>query len=325
MECRLCLRSAPVESSVSIHDYPHPLVQRILACCQLQVNRDDLLPDTICLLCKNNLGLLSNFRSICIQSEETQKLRLTEILNIKNEETILDDLIWEDEIGNNSTSNVCQPGVDDEINESESSNSGKQFLEGDYSKQNALLIENDNILEGKSSQENPHRCQICSILFTTKTSLMEHMNSHTGIKPYRCKVCLISFAHRSSLSRHAITHTKEKRFKCEICLKSFAIKHNFLVHMNSHKGIKPYECDVCLISFTYRSNLNRHAKTHTEERRFKCEMCSKLFTAKDSLVEHMNSHKEIKPNQCGVCLMSFTHRSTLSKHVKTHTKERQLK
>ncbi|XP_077288667.1 uncharacterized protein LOC143913033 isoform X2 [Arctopsyche grandis] len=188
MECRLCLRSAPVESSVSIHDYPHPLVQRILACCQLQVNRDDLLPDTICLLCKNNLGLLSNFRSICIQSEETQKLRLTEILNIKNEETILDDLIWEDEIGNNSTSNVCQPGVDDEINESESSNSGKQFLEGDYSKQNALLIENDNILEGKSSQENPHRCQICSILFTTKTSLMEHMNSHTGIKPYRCKV-----------------------------------------------------------------------------------------------------------------------------------------
>ncbi|XP_077289044.1 uncharacterized protein LOC143913242 [Arctopsyche grandis] len=117
------------------------LVQRILACCQLQVNKDDLLPDTICLLCNNNLELLSNFRNMCIQNEETQKLRLPGILNIKNEETILDDLIWEDEVVIDSTSNVCQLAVDDEINQS--SISGKEFLVRDHSKQNALLIEND--------------------------------------------------------------------------------------------------------------------------------------------------------------------------------------
>lgn len=74
------------------------------------------MPDTICIACENNLELLTSFRNICIQSFKTQKLRIADRLDIKTEEVILDDLIWEDEIGINPLPNIC----DSSINENES-------------------------------------------------------------------------------------------------------------------------------------------------------------------------------------------------------------
>ncbi|XP_077298159.1 uncharacterized protein LOC143919629 isoform X2 [Arctopsyche grandis] len=77
MECRLCLGSAPAESSVSIFGDPHPerLEQRIRTCCQIFVKRGDGLPDTVCLSCKTNLELLISFRKACFRNNESSRLR----------------------------------------------------------------------------------------------------------------------------------------------------------------------------------------------------------------------------------------------------------
>ncbi|XP_077288670.1 uncharacterized protein LOC143913035 isoform X2 [Arctopsyche grandis] len=110
MECRLCLGSAP---TVSIHDNPHPLAQRIRTCCRLLVKRDDGLPDAICLSCVNNLELLNSFRNDCLQSNEKSKLALNECLNVKTEEVLLEDLIWEDKSDVDSSPNACNDKVND--------------------------------------------------------------------------------------------------------------------------------------------------------------------------------------------------------------------
>ncbi|XP_077297103.1 uncharacterized protein LOC143918886 isoform X2 [Arctopsyche grandis] len=73
MECRLCLYSVPVESSVSIFDDAHPLVQRIWTCCRLQIEKGNGLPDKICLSCVNNLEMISSFRNACLESVKTSK------------------------------------------------------------------------------------------------------------------------------------------------------------------------------------------------------------------------------------------------------------
>ncbi|XP_077297469.1 uncharacterized protein LOC143919148 [Arctopsyche grandis] len=93
MECRLCLGSAPADSSVSIFGDPHPerLEQRIRTCCQVQVKRDDGLPDTVCLSCNTNLESLISFRKACFRSNETSQLRLDNCLKIKTEEVLLKD------------------------------------------------------------------------------------------------------------------------------------------------------------------------------------------------------------------------------------------
>ncbi|XP_077287925.1 uncharacterized protein LOC143912517 [Arctopsyche grandis] len=115
MECRLCLFSASPKSYVSIHDNLHPLAQRIWSCCRLQVNKDDGLPDGICLPCVKNLELLSSFRSVCLQSDETSKRRSNQHSDIKIEEVFLDDVIWEDESSNDSPASVCNSPVNDEL------------------------------------------------------------------------------------------------------------------------------------------------------------------------------------------------------------------
>ncbi|XP_077283870.1 uncharacterized protein LOC143909658 [Arctopsyche grandis] len=317
MECRLCLCSSPVESSVSIHEYPHPLVQCILTSCQLQVDKYDLLPHTICLLCTTNLELLRDFRNICIQSEKTQKLRLAESLDIKIEEILLDDLIWQDDIGINSISNICQQVVDNEINKSESRNSSQVSLEDHVKpKEN----ENSQILGGKSTQENPYKCDPCSKTFRYRSYYVRHVKYHTK-DSHKCEICLKSFTFKCTLVEHMNSHNGIKQPQCEICFKSFKYKSSLMKHSKTHTGEKSFICDICSKSFTLKDILVGHMKSHTGAKLHKCEMCFKSFTAKPTLVEHMNSHNGIKPYQCEVCLISFTYRSVLRRHIKTHTEE----
>ncbi|XP_077293770.1 zinc finger MYM-type protein 1-like [Arctopsyche grandis] len=115
MECRLCLCSAPVESSVSIHNSPYSLLRHIWTSCQLQVKKDDQLPDMICLSCFNNLEALSSFRNDCLKSDKTSKLRLEARLPIKMEEVLLEDLTWEEEPSANSTPHVYNSPVDENL------------------------------------------------------------------------------------------------------------------------------------------------------------------------------------------------------------------
>lgn len=83
------------------------------------------MPNMICLSCKNILGSLDTFRNVCLQSDETSKLRL----EIKTEEIFLEDLIYEDELHVNSPTNASNSFVNSQVNEWERS---------DYKKINLL-------------------------------------------------------------------------------------------------------------------------------------------------------------------------------------------
>ncbi|XP_077283724.1 uncharacterized protein LOC143909556 [Arctopsyche grandis] len=341
MECRLCLCSTPVESSVSIHDSLHPLAQRIWDCCRLQVRKDDNLPNFICRSCESKLEMLINFKNICIHNNETRKL--TKCLVIKSEEVILDDLMWENENDIDSLPNVCNTSVINEASKWES-NASKQ---GD-------LIENaDSLVHGK---------EICSSNNDISLEKLPSMNTLYNIKSYntecksrplikestlfKCNICSKSFACKNAHTRHFKSHTRKKSYKCDICLKSFISKRNLVEHINCHSEIKPHKCDTCSKSFNSKSSYNKHLKTHTEGKRYKCELCLKTFSrkfvytrhlkihtgiklykceicsksvnSKTSFTEHMNSHNGIKPHQCTICSKSFARKYTLIAHVNFH-------
>lgn len=84
----------------------------------LQITKEDGLPDTICLTCKNNLELFCRFRKICIQSEKTLKLRLSKGLGIRKEDTSLNKVPW---LEVNDTKSL--PNIDNDIIECKSSSS----------------------------------------------------------------------------------------------------------------------------------------------------------------------------------------------------------
>lgn len=61
-----------------------------------QVEKDDGLPESICLSCESNLEVLNDFKKSCFQNDETVRQRLIKCVRIKVEEVLLDDLDWKD-------------------------------------------------------------------------------------------------------------------------------------------------------------------------------------------------------------------------------------
>ncbi|XP_077288652.1 uncharacterized protein LOC143913024 isoform X2 [Arctopsyche grandis] len=183
MECRLCLCSAP---TVSIHDNPHPLAQRLWTCCRLLVKRGDGFPDAICLSCVNNLELLNSFRNDCRQSNEASKLTLNESLDFKTEELLLEDLNWEDESDVNSPPNNCN----DEADEWESSALEKSDSKSPVHEEKDTMCDYTANDIGIPSEELPllktFKCDICLKSFAHKRHIGIHMKSHMGEKPFKC-------------------------------------------------------------------------------------------------------------------------------------------
>ncbi|XP_077291754.1 uncharacterized protein LOC143915155 [Arctopsyche grandis] len=301
MECRLCLRSVTAESSVSIHDNPHPLVQRIWTFCQLQVTKSDGLPDGICLSCNSYLELLSIFRNVCRQSNQKSKLRLSECLDIKPKEVLLEDEIWEDKSNANSPTNM----LGDEAT-----------LYGDKAESRHEINFEDR---SKSHAEiKTHQCGVCLKTFAYRSNLLIHERSHTGEKPYKCDICLKSFSQKSHLAIHERTHTGERPFKCCICFKSFASKSDIMRHEKSHTREKLFKCDNCLDSFATKSELSTHGRSHAGLKLYNCDICLKSFARKFNLVTHERSHTGERPYLCVICCKAFITKSDLVRHERSH-------
>ncbi|XP_077300953.1 uncharacterized protein LOC143921497 [Arctopsyche grandis] len=282
MQCRLCLSSGPAEAFVSIHGNPQPhLAESISSCCQLQVKKDDKLPDTICRPCNDNLELLISFRTVCLRNDEISKLKLNKRLNIKPEEVLLEDLKCENEYDVNSPPNVNNTRVNDQMKE----NLYKcDICSESFTHKSQLTIHK------RTHGEKPYQCDICLKSFTRKCYFVQHKLIHTGAISNKCDICSKLFTHKSSLTKHKKTHAMEKPFPCDICSKSFSEKSALVIHKTYiHTVLKPYKCDICSKSFTHKSKITIHKRSHTGEKPYQCDICSKTFIEKGSLVRHIRT------------------------------------
>ncbi|XP_077298853.1 uncharacterized protein LOC143920041 [Arctopsyche grandis] len=254
MECRLCLCSAPAGSFVSIHEDPHPpcLVQRIWACCQLRVRKGDHLPDMICLSCVNNLELFDSFRNACYQNDTTSRVELDKYLKVKPEEVLLEDLIWEDQLGADWPPNISSSPDDGET-------PGRKITLRDNM---AAIIDNNrhNLVE-----ELPFR-KALDKMFSTHSELDDNID-------FRDKL----FTHKNNLMTKKNSDTRRNLYDCDICSKSFNKKGNLNVHMGFHSGVKPHKCNICSKTFTMKQSIHSGVKSH------KCNICLKSFLRKCEL------------------------------------------
>ncbi|XP_077300949.1 uncharacterized protein LOC143921494 [Arctopsyche grandis] len=313
IQCRLCLSSGLAESFVSIHDNLHPhLAKRISSCCQLQVEASDGLPDAICRSCNNNLELLIDFRKICLRSDGISKLKLNKRVDIKQEEVLLEDLIWEKEL---SRPNVCNAPAKAKKDSKQSIRSTGIVNSPICKRKRTLCNHNSN------KKLTLFKCDICLQSFNRKADLRTHKKIHTEEKSYKCDICLKSFVQKSNFTKHNKIHTGLKAYKCDTCLKSFVQKGCLIRHIKSHTGLKPYKCDICLKTFTRKNYLVNHERRHAGEKPPKCDICSKLFFNKYSLTIHMRCHTGEKPYQCDICYKSFILNANLVMHKKTHTEK----
>ncbi|KAG7266171.1 hypothetical protein CRUP_012502, partial [Coryphaenoides rupestris] len=55
---------------------------------------------------------------------------------------------------------------------------------------------------GGGGSGKSHQCPLCYKTFTQKSTLIDHMNLHSGERPHRCAYCHARFAHKPALRRH---------------------------------------------------------------------------------------------------------------------------
>ncbi|XP_077300440.1 uncharacterized protein LOC143921150 isoform X2 [Arctopsyche grandis] len=174
MCCRLCLCYVPASSSISIHDNPKPLAERISTCCGLQVERDDGLPDIICISCEANLNRFTNFKNICIKNDKMVKHNLDHCLDFKCEEVILDDLIWQNELayGHSSTS-TFNSSVNNKDNDGE-----LHALEEETTGTNTLMYDNTEELFESINISHEDLTGSLVEMYSNKFELDQHTSDH---------------------------------------------------------------------------------------------------------------------------------------------------
>lgn len=136
-------------------------------------------------------------------------------------------------------------------------------------------------------QKKSYLCSTCGKSFTTKHSLAEHTNAHTGVKPHVCEHCGKSFSYESALRDHRYTHTDAKHFWCSHCQKGFSQRSGLKMHMRIHRQHKMFVCTECDRGFTQKQALQRHERVHKGEKPFVCKHCNRFFTDASIIRRHL--------------------------------------
>uniref|UniRef100_A0A8P0PDE5 Zinc finger protein 689 n=1 Tax=Canis lupus familiaris TaxID=9615 RepID=A0A8P0PDE5_CANLF len=167
-----------------------------------------------------------------------------------------------------------------------------------------------------------HGCYMCGKSFAWRSTLVEHLYTHTGEKPFCCPDCGKGFSQASSLSKHRAIHRGDRPHRCLDCGRAFTQRSALTTHLRVHTGEKPYCCADCGRCFSQSSALYQHQRVHSGETPFPCLDCGRAFAHASDLRRHVRTHTGEKPYPCPDCGRCFRQSSEMAAHRRTHSGER---
>lgn len=157
----------------------------------------------------------------------------------------------------------------EDLQEKEIYVNGQEYSEESKEQKKALLRKKHTrrmpreIVEkyAQTTEDNQHVCTKCVKVFSTRTNLIRHIQSHDGNKAYVCELCNKGFTQSGSLKQHMYIHTGERPYKCQFCTREFTQAKTLKFHIRRHTEEKPFACSECENSFRQRDGLKRHLKS----------------------------------------------------------------
>ena len=172
------------------------------------------------------------------------------------------------------------------------------------------------------SDATPYTCSVCNKTFRHKVSLEYHEKLH-GEKTIQCEICGAYFHRMGLLKKHKAFRHQGEGVKCQHCGKILCDKGHLDQHIRVvHKKLKPFVCSECGMAMAHKDQLISHMRIHTGEKPYQCPHCPSRFARKDYLKLHIRTHTGEKPYRCQDCGQRFICQSSLTLHRKTHHKDK---
>lgn len=114
----------------------------------------------------------------------------------------------------------------------------------------------------------PYPCKVCGRTFLLSHHLTRHMRSHYANKSqpigqHKCDVCSMSFRRKDSLINHSAIHSM-CNLRCVICNTAFDTAKEVKDHITTHLAGLPFPCEKCDYSFETQEQLEAHEIKHAE-------------------------------------------------------------
>ncbi|XP_018569397.1 zinc finger protein 235-like [Anoplophora glabripennis] len=146
----------------------------------------------------------------------------------------------------------------------------------------------------------PYPCKLCGRTFLLSHHLTRHMRSHyamqssspeAAIGQHKCDICSMSFRRKDSLINHSAIHSMVN-LRCVICNTTFKTANMVKEHITTHLTGLPHPCEKCDYSFETSEQLEEHELKHAEmeyEEQIEKEVISE---ARQQQEENMDEYEE---------------------------------
>uniref|UniRef100_A0A1Q3EXQ3 Putative c2h2-type zn-finger protein n=1 Tax=Culex tarsalis TaxID=7177 RepID=A0A1Q3EXQ3_CULTA len=162
-----------------------------------------------------------------------------------------------------------------------------------------------------------YKCDYCPMEYFTRPEMLLHTKQvHLNAFEVKCPECSLSFKTKSTLNQHLKSHTNQRTHTCSVCGFGFKSYTHLNRHIKSvHQDVR-YNCEHCEISYGRKDKLRMHMeKVHNIQTYFVCDICLQSYNARDKLEEHKTHHENPKPLQCGVCLAAYVTQEEFDTHL----------
>ena len=168
----------------------------------------------------------------------------------------------------------------------------------------------------KAATRSIQKCSECSKEYTSKRSLLRHVQTVHEAKSHQCDVCGKCFTSKETLYHHRRgIHSENKPYQCDECGAGFNFNHSLRLHRLKHSGARPHECKECHKTYLTANHLKMHMQgVHKEKKSHACHICGKAFSYTTSLKVHILTHGDIRPYKCNVCGQGFVNSHSLKYH-----------